>query len=199
MIDGVSSMPFSATTMPPIKEPEVSSKTEVIDMSRKQFSMDRAKVEQDVIDWHKNNIVPPAKKEEKRVEPVIVKTVEKKEFEKPKYTKRETPAVPAPLLDGNDDFVPLKELKSKPIVINNVTNNNQTVNNNGRKLVSEKSLSELRAVLQNLNKNKIKEDISSPELKKAETVEKSDVVVKDTPKEIPEDKLRQMLKVDNNN
>jgi hypothetical protein len=76
MIDGVSSSPFSASTMPPIKEQEISFRNEVVDMSRKQFSMNRATVEQDVIDWHKNSSqAAPLKKEAENK--VLSKTPEK--------------------------------------------------------------------------------------------------------------------------
>jgi type IV secretory pathway TraG/TraD family ATPase VirD4 len=71
MIDGVSSTPFSARTMPPIKEPEKSFRQEVIDMSRKQFAMNRAQVEQGVLDWHgdKGRVL---KKEERKTEVKII-------------------------------------------------------------------------------------------------------------------------------
>jgi energy-coupling factor transporter ATP-binding protein EcfA2 len=218
MIDGVSSTPFSATTMPPIKEPEKSSRSEVIEKSRKQFAMDRTVVEQAVIDWHKNNTTPTPKKEEKKeavspsvpVKPVIEKKIEKapdrvtERREAPKYMKREEgrpftpkPVIPLPEISTDDDFVPLKELKAKPSVINNITNNNQTINNNGsgRKIVSEKSLAELRNVLQSLNKDKSKEATKTEDAKPAKISETETF----SGKEIPEDKLRQMLQVDNPN
>ncbi len=52
MIDGVSSQPFSATTMGPIVRPEISSKNAVIKASREQFARPRAEVEKNIIDWH---------------------------------------------------------------------------------------------------------------------------------------------------
>jgi hypothetical protein len=206
MIDGVSSTPFSATTMPPIKEPEISLKQQVIEMSRTQFAMNRSLVEQEVLDWHKDNgqtfKKPEGKILEKKPEiapvkitndtkPIVtnnnfVKEAEKKEappvkvFERPKYVRREDVrpvAMPIPDLP-NDDFVSLKDLKPKIGLLNNNTNTN---NNYNKKVPDQKSLAELRAVLQSLNKNKTNE------------VSKPAVEVKDKPKEIPEDKLRQML------
>lgn len=53
MIDGVSSQPFSATTMPPIARPDISFKEEVIASSRKQFASPREDVEKSIEDWHK--------------------------------------------------------------------------------------------------------------------------------------------------
>ena len=212
MIDGVSSMPFSATTMPPIKEPEISLKQQVIEMSRTQFAMNRDVVEQEVLNWHKDNGQAPKKEPNngsvtKLSEKIMEKTtseneagrreqnkseaqekpVEKKEivpikvFERPKYVKREVARPVAPPIPDlpDDDFVPLKDLKPKIESTNNQTNNN--LNNHNKKVPDQKSLAELRAVLQSLNKNKSNE------------VSKPSVEEKNKPKEIPEDKLRQML------
>ena len=221
MIDGVSSTPFSASTMPPIKEPEVSYRQEVIDMSRKQFAMNRTNVEQDVLDWHKEKSVISAKPtvetniNKKNETKIFTKPIEKiaatptKVFEKPKYFKREDarsipprPAMPLPDLPA-DDFVSLKDLKIKVAEVkveNNITNNSkQTTNNiNSKKIVNEKSLADLRAVLQNLTKDKPVDKENKPP-KSELTVGKESLTnnkINDKPKEIPEDKLRQMLQVD---
>ncbi len=52
MIDGVSSQPFSATTMGPIAKPEVNLKEQVIKSSREQFASPRAEVEKVILEWH---------------------------------------------------------------------------------------------------------------------------------------------------
>jgi hypothetical protein len=59
MIDGISSAPFSATTLPPIPQPEISSAQAAIEMSRQQFSLNRADVEKGISDWMEPIIVPP--------------------------------------------------------------------------------------------------------------------------------------------
>jgi tRNA isopentenyl-2-thiomethyl-A-37 hydroxylase MiaE len=46
MIDGVGSKPFSAQTLPPINEPEVSYAMDAIDQSRTKYSVTRAEVEE---------------------------------------------------------------------------------------------------------------------------------------------------------
>ena len=66
---------------------------------------------------------------------------------------------------------------------------------NVKKVVDQKSLSELRAVLQSLNKDKKNDKVTPP--KEEEKSVKKEAITKDKPKEIPEDKLRQMLHVDN--
>ena len=52
MIDGVSSTPFSAVTMPPIAEPEINFKQDIVDSSRGQFGRPRTTVEEDIRKWH---------------------------------------------------------------------------------------------------------------------------------------------------
>ena len=51
MIDGISSQPFSATTLPPIAKPENSSMEKVIAMSRQQFANNRVDVEKKIDEW----------------------------------------------------------------------------------------------------------------------------------------------------
>src|SRR3989344_2460882 len=48
MIDGVSSQPFSATTLPPIAPPEYSSKAMAVEHSRKTYARDRLGVEEEI-------------------------------------------------------------------------------------------------------------------------------------------------------
>ncbi len=61
MIDGVTSHPFSATSLPPIETPTMSSKDQIIESSRKIYARSRAVIEEYIRDWH-----APIKKEEKR-------------------------------------------------------------------------------------------------------------------------------------
>lgn len=58
MIDGVSSSPFSAKTLPPIAEPEVNFKQDIVDMSRSQFAHPRVAVEEDIRKWHEPDPKP---------------------------------------------------------------------------------------------------------------------------------------------
>jgi len=52
MIDGLSSSPFSATTLPPIPHPDHSYVKEIIAASRERYSRPRAEVEEAVIKFH---------------------------------------------------------------------------------------------------------------------------------------------------
>ncbi len=50
MIDGVGSPPFSATTLPPIKEPEISFRDEILKTSREKYGRPRDAVEKSIAD-----------------------------------------------------------------------------------------------------------------------------------------------------
>jgi len=52
MIDGISSPPFSATTLPPIKKGEISYVQQIVAASRAAFSRPRAQVEEEIKNWH---------------------------------------------------------------------------------------------------------------------------------------------------
>jgi hypothetical protein len=52
MIDGLTSAPFSARTLPPIAHPEQSYVKEIIDASREQFARPRAQVEAEIARFH---------------------------------------------------------------------------------------------------------------------------------------------------
>jgi hypothetical protein len=59
MIDGVSSSPFSASSLPPYPQPVISYKREIIDSSRKLFAQERMKVEEAIKVWHETKSVEP--------------------------------------------------------------------------------------------------------------------------------------------
>ena len=84
MIDGLSSQPFSATTLPPIAQPEASYVKEIIDASREQFARPRAMVEEMIVAFHEPTPKPTpqkspssvaGKKDLPKVEPVVAKPV----------------------------------------------------------------------------------------------------------------------------
>lgn len=135
MIDGVSSPPFSAVTMPPIAEPEVNFKQDIVEASRTQFAHPRAIVEENIRKWHEPDIKPPAipprsalpKKEFKPIDKLYSptpKTASANSSSSPaetEYKKKETAFVPKSYIVKNspvensekDDFIPLQTLKNK--------------------------------------------------------------------------------------
>jgi hypothetical protein len=52
MIDGVTSQPFSASTLPPIEKPLVTFKEDIIKYSRATFARARSSVEEGIKEWH---------------------------------------------------------------------------------------------------------------------------------------------------
>ncbi|MFA6994898.1 MAG: CxxC-x17-CxxC domain-containing protein [Patescibacteria group bacterium] len=55
MIDGISSSPFSAAGLPPLREDEeTGNEQKVIDYSREKYASDRATVEEKIMSWHEN-------------------------------------------------------------------------------------------------------------------------------------------------
>ncbi len=52
MIDGVTSAPFSATTLPPIERPDISFKEDIVGYSRDTYAHPRAVVEEAIKKWH---------------------------------------------------------------------------------------------------------------------------------------------------
>ena len=54
MIDGLTSPPFSAVTLPPIAHPDVSYVKEIIDASREQFAKSRTEVEEFIVKFHED-------------------------------------------------------------------------------------------------------------------------------------------------
>jgi len=61
MIDSVTSSPFSATTMPLIKPPEVSNVEKIIEYSRKTFAKPKSEIEKLITRWHEEGrvVMPP--------------------------------------------------------------------------------------------------------------------------------------------
>ena len=80
MIDSVASLPFSATTMPPITPPEVSHADEIIEYSRKTFAKPRSEVEKHITSWHEEGRTAMTKTSSPKVAsiPPVVKLPEKK-------------------------------------------------------------------------------------------------------------------------
>ena len=66
MIDSVTSQPFSATALPPIKQPLDIFVDEILENSRKVYAKPRAEVEKAIADWHdEGKIISPASSKSK--------------------------------------------------------------------------------------------------------------------------------------
>ncbi len=67
MIDGVSSQPFSATTLPPIELPHISHRDQAIAYSRRTYSQPREEVEENIKQWHEPITQPTASAGKKKL------------------------------------------------------------------------------------------------------------------------------------
>jgi hypothetical protein len=93
MINGVSSSPFSATTLPPIEKSVMSWKEDIIASSRAQFAKQRSIVESDIRLWHDPVLVEVKKDEKKKDKDNRVETFTDKK-EKTVLEKIEVPKPP---------------------------------------------------------------------------------------------------------
>ena len=173
MIDGVSSQPFSAQTLPPIVKSEISYKKEVIDSSRSQFARPRAEVETIIRELHASSSEEPRK--------------DREDDNRPSPNPR-----PKQKIRHSEETRPQKN-PFKDIV----------VSNEGKiEIKSEASLSELKKPINKKDhKNPSKENLNSlkealatviSEDKKEDTSKKEDSH-SDVRKEIPEDELKKVL------
>lgn len=95
MIDGVSSQPFSARTLAPIKTLEHTFREQVIAMSQQQFSKSREEVEKNIVDWHAPTL-PPKKPTPQTVITPVTKAPEIKPVLAPKPEVKPVVQTPAP-------------------------------------------------------------------------------------------------------
>ncbi|MEK7641456.1 MAG: type IV secretion system DNA-binding domain-containing protein [Patescibacteria group bacterium] len=110
MIDGLSSSPFSATTLPPIPHPDTSYVEEIIAASREQFSRPRAEVEELVARFHDST--PAVKK---------IEALGDREKPSPKVGSTSMAAVsaaPRPPVEAQKSTTPVPRplVVSKPVV-----------------------------------------------------------------------------------
>ncbi len=218
MIDGVSSTPFSAVTMPPIAEPEVNFKQDIIEESRSQFAHPRVAVEENIRKWHEPDIKPPAIPPRTPL-PKTVSVISGPSSAGMEYKKKETPFVPKfvpkekivanNLVENSekDDFIPLQTLKNK--VAENTTNSaeikpfpkkenppkisgiNPVVKSNS-KTMTEANKSLLKEALQSALKSPFD---NKSGLKNEKNRQSNNASPNSRPREISEETLRKMLDV----
>lgn len=216
MIDGIGSKPFSASTLPPIEKPEVSSVEEIIRHSRRVYAEPKAEVEKKILDWHEEGKVAmpkPAPKGEKRNDFKRDNRIEERRDDRPREERRDfkpkqefvrpdpvvqRPApeqvqrpVTPPVLVPQDDFKPLKS----------ITLDTLKQKSNNQRPVSEKNVNDLRNALSSIIKTPNKVETPQPkqeskiEVKVEPKVDLQPVEPK-KPKEIPEAELKALLDVE---
>ncbi|MEK7514339.1 MAG: type IV secretory system conjugative DNA transfer family protein [Patescibacteria group bacterium] len=95
MIDGVTSPPFSATTLPPIEKKTLSPMDRIIDLSRRTYARPRSIVEEEIRKWH---------------EPIIPTQV--KAREENRWSEKERRRFPRPLTHSSSAPTPSPVLSS---------------------------------------------------------------------------------------
>jgi hypothetical protein len=204
MIDGVGSAPFSAVTIPPIEPPAISHREEIIEMSRKQFATPRTGIENAImkelaesldapapVDARLNRFGPPPKRAPSDVKrSAAVKSPQEEapsrpsapSMERPPRPKETAPRPPMPRAQNPEDLKAiLRTMTAKT-----------SVEREQKKSTNQDSLKGALAGV--LAKSappmppspKVQEALPKPETKEPRTGAK--------PFEVPEDKLRQVLK-----
>lgn len=207
MIDGVTSMPFSATTMAPIAAQPRSFREEILAQSRHNFARPRAVVEEEIRLWHLPTVPATVIKEQK--EKIVVKEHKEREHISPLHKSPEPyrvvastfpPASPPPIPPDHSSPthspVSLATLRGKEGI---------------KKNEPPKHLSDLRKTLADVLKNagvetsqkKTTASVPTNPLQRQEKpIEQSSRVSSASStkeREIPEDMLRKLLHVDREN
>ncbi|HTK33024.1 MAG TPA: type IV secretion system DNA-binding domain-containing protein [Candidatus Paceibacterota bacterium] len=103
MINGLTSAPFSATSMPPIPQQKISYVKEIIDASREQFARPRAEVEEIILKFHEPT--PAPKKESAAPKAPLTGDLRKPEQKAASQAPKPEPA-PKTVADAPVKFVP---------------------------------------------------------------------------------------------
>ena len=225
MIDGLTSAPFSAVTLPPIEHPDVSYVNEIIAASREQFSRPRSEVEKEIIKFHEptvkavpkpvpNPIVAPAAKQATPASPLIKPFANLKET----LTKVHVPvppvsSVPAKPLDVKTEPIKVEQPKVQPVPLSSLSPKT-TFPKPDPKVQSPKNVADLKSALAAvLGKGKVyvppnqnppifpaKNETNNQTVAETNPAQKPEGVAQTAPmvaaKEVPEDVLNKVLKVD---
>lgn len=193
MIDGVSSAPFSAVTLPGIEKPQESCKLRVIEQSRKTYSKNRNEVEEEIKKWHgtgqKNNQhIKKPETEQKNVEKVEKKDVPHAHVKEQisldalkKTAERSKPKQPT-----QENISELKKALSA------LVGDARRLPAEPIKLVENKKPEQKEEVKKD-NKNEIPVPPHTNEPKQSQPERKE---VDTQPREIPEDQLKKLLSID---
>jgi energy-coupling factor transporter ATP-binding protein EcfA2 len=177
MIDGVSSPPFSATTLPPIKKPGESYKERIIEYSRKNYSKPRLKIEENIKNWH------GPEKSEGSDQKVERRSSESRNKRRDDGVRREERKIKEKILSepsSPDDFeISAKSLRRKD-------------NSKGASFESQKGLREALGSIISSNSSKSKDESIDKDDKESENTE----IKPNKTREIPETELKKILDVE---
>jgi energy-coupling factor transporter ATP-binding protein EcfA2 len=201
MIDGVSSPPFSATTLPPIDRPEISFKDDIITSTRNVFARPRSIVDAEIRAWHEEGSEKRERVGERRQD-------DRRNFNNKGDVKREKKAMFEEMIrEEKVNFKPSPERGVPLETLKQVNNNNKRKDN---KTPTQEHVSELKQALAALtqngthdagsggNKNQTAESkVTHTEPHTQKHPEQPKEQVKNhKPKEVPEEELKKLLHVD---
>lgn len=193
MIDGVSSQPFSAKTLPPLQKPENSYVKRCIEESRRKYSRPKELVDEEVrelLEFGREDIkqvqaqVQPQpkkepekikKKEETEVKPEKLPVVSDQKSKKPETDNRK-------MITEDDGFI---SLDSESMSLLELT---KQKNNEKKKAITPEHKQELRDALEEVLKKETNIKSQNPN---SEQITNTKI-----PKEIPEEELRALLEVE---
>lgn len=195
MIDGLSSQPFSATTLPPIAHPDVSYVKEIIDASREQFARPRVSVEEAIVAFHNSNDKKTTTKSQPnpKVENKELLSNNLVDLPKPVPTdhliKKPEPVAKPDITEK----APIKNNDIKPVSLSSLSTKKPKID---PKIRTQQNVNDLKSALSSVlakakdggNKN----PVSNSE-KPNPPISESQNVQNNNPKEVPEDLLKKVL------
>ncbi|MFH1473039.1 MAG: DUF87 domain-containing protein [bacterium] len=131
MIDGVSSQPFSASSLPPIEKPEVSLVEEIITSSRRLYAKPKSKVEDDIRMWHEKEL-PTGGVLSNKPKAIDIRGKREERKDKPQEPTKEEP---------KQDFKPPQAVSLNKL---------KTENKNNQRKPDPKHVSDLREALKSV-------------------------------------------------
>ena len=201
MIDGVSSRPFSATTLPPIPKSGANFRDEIINHSRSMFSRSRADVENEIMSWHQEmRESTDAQFVEKQAKKGRLSPIDQALFAvtgKPPVKVKDVPEE----VKKDPAFQREKDLR-KAVSLSYLRQNHAKPKD--KKAPSEEHLADLRATLAMITKDESgleeKVDIKEAEAPKHEEVKTAPKIeerqAQSARKEVPEDVLKRILEIE---
>lgn len=210
MIDGLTSSPFSAVTLPPIAHPQLSYVHEIISASREQFASPKAKVEEVIIKFHETTPKPVTPKPNTPSSATLSGQYNSPKTSTPKNNLEVQPQTPKqtevkiekPPVQSVVQTVKISDLPKPKPVVQPVSLNSLTMEKkirNETRIPSKQNISDLKSALANiLSKNNAKNQNVTPQADNVKN-DKKEVVTNSQqsqkPAEVPQDVLENILKV----
>ena len=198
MIDGVTSAPFSASTIPPIEKNKDSFRDQIVGFSRKRYSQPRSVVEERIREWHKP-VIPKGVLQDKKGFPkgprkgnFQQKTYSPNPFSKITFDDRGKIAVP----DSSDKVEKTETLHLSSLAP--AEKQKYKHQEKDKKAATPESLASLKSVLSEvIERDKTSESVQKKPVKENTPNTKNIPKIEEKPpREIPEETLKEIFKVD---